>query len=1059
MRHQLLIVAALLLATAAAASQTASTWVIMEVDQEGKTAIIAAKPSHQPPSPCRAHPAGDSDRVVVSYVHPETGKDCHVSHSDPRKEFHDHDKGNGKLGGGVRHHERAQFAVTLHLGATTFSAVDLKTGRHTKAQHTLVQAHRNQFSALETVVNIDASKVQSSTLQLVGPTTQQKNMVFLSAGYTAAEQSKFDTNVQEVLTTLSQAENKFGITAQPYTRYFSTMNFFKVFYPSTESGASHPAPAGDGTAVNNNLDCSYGSTSGRILSCSRTKVQLVGSYAPPDPTTTLYIVLVNDALFGGTGGSNVCSVYNGDKMFVVLVHEIGHAGFDLSDEYDYGITESKQVAMKNCHHTNTDTPWNAWILSGILPRPSSVCTYSNYYKSTPGTCLMESDQKTMCPVCREAVLTHMYTTGINLASPRWPSQYETVYVEKGSGVLLHINNILPTLNDATGFFNVEWKMDNTTVATGVHKIGFNDAAGTALNATASATYTAAGTFEVTVIITDNTNMFLAAERARLMALPNETLKQTHKFRVVVYAAGTTVTCTKRKTAYGTEYCAKCDEGQDANCALEFTSQPLTSLSEDDAELAGFDSYLYIIGGVFLFLGVVSFFLVWKSLQIQAASRISEVMPLAVPVMIVRYFLMFLQILMLIAMTLAMVFSVYMYSVLSVFGRSVILGLVAIAAVVWFASFLGFCAAYYKDREVLFVNFVLMIILLGCAILFTFLLMYVYFNIDEPQTIAQLHGEWQDSVTDDPAAVCNLQNALKCSGFNTSCVTLSSTLGTSDCPASCSTGNKHGYPCLRSIRTFILDQFLKASLAGVIVCFFIFVCMLLALVLGCNIKSNRMATYQRRRDRAAAGEHALTADEILMLRSEFDKIDVDGSGDISREEFSLFYNQVMGASLNARQLEDYFDNLDRDHSGTLSFEEFVDVYAPASVRKQRTPGSPDYDDELDLVLDDKDDGAGIVLNIDELDEAEQKQQLDRTTAALKERSMAENLAIVKAQDMRQHRLGMAKPAHVDVEQAMDDMSPDLQVEEEDFAQYDNVDLQIDLDNDNASSAPQTARSAQ
>jgi hypothetical protein len=1047
--------AGVVLAAAGEEKKATSTWVLMEVDESGDTHVIAAKPSHQPASPCKPYPAGDSERVVVSYSHPATGAECHISHRNPRKEFHDHQNAEGKMRGGFQHHKSAQFAVTLHLEASAFHATDLAAGAHTKKQHAVTQLHRNEFHALQTTVSIDKTKVVPSTLQLVGPTAEQKNMVFISSGYTEAEKATFEADVQRIVNLLEASTNSLSISAQPYTRYFSTFNFFQVWYPSTESGASHPSPAGDGTMKNNNLDCSYGATSSRILSCSRTKVNLVGSYAPPDPTSTLYVVLINDAAFGGTGGSGICSVYNGEKMFVVFIHEIGHAAFDLADEYDYGVTESKTVVMKNCHKTNTNTPWNAWILSGILPRPSSICTYSNYYKPTPGTCLMESDQSSMCPVCTESVLGQIYETGMSLAAPRFPSEYETVYVPLGSGVLLYINDKIPYKRDETGSFDVTWKTEaGATITSGDYKIGFDYANNTMpVNATTSAPYTVAGTYKIQVFINDNTNIFLTAERNRLLALTNQTVEQTHWFRIVVYDPADTTTaaptCTNKTSLYndgvGSTYCAACDAGQEENCALQLTSVPLTETTEPAAELAGFDDYLFGIGGAFLFLGLVSFFLIWKSLQLQAQNRLHEVMPLSAPVTVVRIVLMVLQCFMLLGSTFAIIFSIYMYALLSIFGRSIILGMITIAAVIWFASFLGFCAAYYKNRQVLFVNFVLLVVLLGCALLFTFLLLYVLMNIDSEQTRIQLHGEWKGSVLDDPVSVCNLQAYLKCSGFNTSCVTITSIDGTSDCPANCEAANKFGYPCFLRVRAFVLDKFLLAAIAGFVVCFFVLVCMVLALVLGCNIKSNKMATWQKRRDRFEAGEAALSQEEIDLLKDEFNKIDTDGSGDISREEFSLFYNQVMGASLNPRQLEDYFDRLDTDQSGTLSFEEFVKVYAPTTTKRKGKGGAnPDYDDELDLMLDDKDDGVGIAMNMNELDDNEANTQLAATMSAQQERSMQETMATRKAQDARKKRMALGSHKH-DADHVLEDLGPDLAVPEDDLSPIDqNVDIQIDLE---------------
>ena len=62
---------------------------------------------------------------------------------------------------------------------------------------------------------------------------------------------------------------------------------------------------------NNNLDCRYGTTQLRHLNCDFSKVQALGSQAPPNVEKATVIALVNDVTYGGSGGNRVASIYTG----------------------------------------------------------------------------------------------------------------------------------------------------------------------------------------------------------------------------------------------------------------------------------------------------------------------------------------------------------------------------------------------------------------------------------------------------------------------------------------------------------------------------------------------------------------------------------------------------------------------------------------------------------------------------------------------------------------------------------------------------------------------------
>jgi len=363
-----------------------------------------------------------------------------------------------------------------------------------------------------------------------------------------------------------------------------------------------------------------------------------------------------------------------------------------------------------------------------------------------------------------------------------------------------------------------------------------------------------------------------------------------------------------------------------------------------------------------------------------------------------------------------------------------------------------------------VNFILLLLLFGCALLFTTLLLYMLFNIDKASVKEQLDGEWRTAIQADSVQVCTLQSVLKCSGFNTSCVSVAyNTAGTSNCPSNCETYNQYGDPCFLRVREFVKDKFATASIGGIILCVFIITAMILALILGCSIKSRRNRVHKDRRQRHQNGEPTLTPEEIAMLRREFDKIDKDGSGDISRQEFALFYNAVMGVQLSPRELEEYFDKLDSDGNGVLSFEEFVKVYVPQTETKKkslaktksmiyaRTQGQeggtseggnndpPQYDDDdgedYEDGAQDGNQGSGMLatgksqaamtkgadldLAMDEDNEMDVNMSPEQEAKEEEERAKAEAAKVAQAQADRQNRMKEDRPSNVDVDLVMDE----------------------------------------
>ena len=113
----------------------------------------------------------------------------------------------------------------------------------------------------------------------------------------------------------------------------------------------------------------------------------------------------------------------------------------------------------------------------------------------------------------------------------------------------------------------------------------------------------------------------------------------------------------------------------------------------------------------------------------------------------------------------------------------------------------------------------------------------------------------------------------------------------------------------------------------------------------------------------------------------------------------------------------------------------DSEPPMSAQSQRVaPRQADI--ELDLVLDDE----GEDLDIEE----EQNRAAAAAAQEAKAREQAD--AVAQAQADRQKRLALEKPSNIDVDHVLDDMAADLGDEAADFDDFDQMDLEIDLDNE-------------
>src|ERR1044072_760141 len=188
-----------------------------------------------------------------------------------------------------------------------------------------------------------------------GDPSNRVDIVILGDGYTAAEMSKYQSDIQQFVQLMFQQE-----PLKEYQRYF---NVHRIDVVSAESGSDHPEL---GTSRNTAFDSGYNCSGIQRLICANTfKVSNVANASLAPAQIDLIILIVNDHVYGGSGGSIAIASTHTAAVELVL-HESGHTFGLLADE----DTDSPPA----CSNTSEPGPphvprqpvraaikWNAWI--------------------------------------------------------------------------------------------------------------------------------------------------------------------------------------------------------------------------------------------------------------------------------------------------------------------------------------------------------------------------------------------------------------------------------------------------------------------------------------------------------------------------------------------------------------------------------------------------------------------------------------------------------------------------------------------------------------------------
>jgi hypothetical protein len=259
-----------------------------------------------------------------------------------------------------------------------------------------------------------------------GPAAARWNAVVLSEGYREAELEQFADDAQGFADAL--------LATAPFDEYERAINVFRVDVASTDSGADDPeACGGTGATPATFFDATYcGAGIDRLLLVDTATVMETASEAVPE--WHVAVVIVNATKYGGSGAAGVAVYSLAADAEKIAIHELGHSGFGLADEYceagggrdryegdepvEPNITaDPDRASLKWGAHVLASTPLPTTINPDCTkcdPRPSPipaplVGAFEGAGRFRCGlwrpkfTCAMNDLRDPFCPVCRQRI--------------------------------------------------------------------------------------------------------------------------------------------------------------------------------------------------------------------------------------------------------------------------------------------------------------------------------------------------------------------------------------------------------------------------------------------------------------------------------------------------------------------------------------------------------------------------------------------------------------------------------------------------------------------------------
>jgi IgA Peptidase M64/FG-GAP-like repeat len=323
-----------------------------------------------------------------------------------------------------------------------------------------------------------------TVLRQAGPPGTKRNIVVMGDGFTAADQTTFNTYVQTAL-----MDGVFG--RDYFSEDASAFNIYRINLESVDSGVSQRTwnemgtdDTGDDTISS---DTTRNTALGMIFTgqwshCwmeygTNTDQRIKDAIDKWVPDADNVLVVLNEPGFGGCGGNGRAHVTLG-VGWDTIAHEFGHGIGGFDDEYsDHGNYTGGEQGWINLT-TNTDRATTKWrqFIAPATPLPTGVGTAANYNQGTrPATwssnfdaglfegggtnntgiyrpvenCRMNSNTPEYCPVCYTSMKTNRHVeTGHHFRNAYAGNFYGT----GRSDVLLHHGTSIQIFRNNNGGF-------------------------------------------------------------------------------------------------------------------------------------------------------------------------------------------------------------------------------------------------------------------------------------------------------------------------------------------------------------------------------------------------------------------------------------------------------------------------------------------------------------------------------------------------------------------------------------------------------------------------------
>eukprot|EP01060_Flectonema_neradi_P004449 TRINITY_DN12880_c0_g1_i3.p1 TRINITY_DN12880_c0_g1~~TRINITY_DN12880_c0_g1_i3.p1 ORF type:complete len:1395 (+),score=214.47 TRINITY_DN12880_c0_g1_i3:1956-6140(+) len=838
---------------------------------------------------------------------------------------------------------------------------------------------KRQFTTLQ-------ASIKHSTMQQAGPVETQNNLVFLSSGYQASDEDRFNSDTTAALEFMKLPETasegyKFSV---PFARYASILNVFRVFQPSEDAGASVPRT---GTNVNNNLDCSYGNPESgeveRMLSCNMEKVSDLASTAPCGAIgkkNVVVVSLVNHDIYGGAGmyherrdGTTFrqASFFNGylvpnpsDKQKAnfasLFFHEVGHAYANLFDEYSFDTSSrGEQRTLPNCAYSKTNIPWQGWIdlrssdpYKVVSQEPVPVCGYTDYYKpsQTADGCIMDKlSASRVCPVCRQAGVLAFYETGFEITNPRCPQQGEVILLEPGKHVWLYTNKRLTKL----GNFNIVWSYNGNqldvpvAVAPTSMKVRACNDPCTGGGKNSEHLNLREGYHIFTLTVQDVTDWVLDADKT-----PQMTVTTTFTVRVIKTSTLSSFTNSSIRDCHtgeeqklfelgvdGASHTSYCDDSNNLTCTIDYKSSTYQQTADLDGVADDIEGFVFGVVGACVGGLLLLFLVIWCCLARDNARRAKCIFKEQRPKWLecVRWTMIFSAVLCMAGAATAITLGMLSYSKFGAIGKILVFAALGVAVILFIIAFVGFTGAWYRSKCALTINGVLLGFCLTVSISWLVFSIIFHNTVSDRDSWAQswLEDLWMYLAENEDAMLCSLEEALECSGYHENCQRIQSL---KHCPENCETTHFQSWavtPCEEVMKGYFEDNF---SII-IIISAAVVVLMIIACILNFLLRRS-VGRYKKkvRADRVAKGAGpggrgsgnilqiiaSLTWPERRALKDEFSRLDKDGDGTLDMKEFRFFIQTALLYKASKKEVQEVFDRTDRNGNGRISLEEFVDL---------------------------------------------------------------------------------------------------------------------------------------